>query len=71
MRAYVNYQQDDWTDKLPMAEFAYNNAKQETIKESPFYANYGFHPDHESLRHTTSDDQQELTQNTSHIEELR
>ena len=35
LRAYVNYQQDDWTDKFPMAEFAYNNAKQETIKESP------------------------------------
>jgi hypothetical protein len=72
LRAYVNYQQDDWTDKVPRAEFVYNNAKQETIKESPFYANYGYNPDHESLRQTTtSDDQADVTQEKSHTEELR
>ena len=72
LRAYVNYQQDDWTEKLPMAEFAYNNAKQETINESPFYANYGYHPDHESLRKTEgSGDQEKSTEEKSHTEELR
>jgi len=25
LRAYVNYQQDNWKELLPMAEFAYNN----------------------------------------------
>ena len=28
LRAYVNYQQDDWTELLPYAEFAYNNSRQ-------------------------------------------
>ena len=27
-----------------MAEFSYNNAYQQTIKCSPFYANYGYNP---------------------------
>jgi len=44
LRISCNYQQDDWFDLLPPAEFAYNNATQESAKMSPFYANYGLHP---------------------------
>lgn len=44
LRAYVNYQQDDWYDWLPMAEFAYKNSKHATTGISPFFANYGYHP---------------------------
>lgn len=44
LRAYVNYQQDDWTDWLPLAEFAYNNSRQSSTEQSPFFLNYGFHP---------------------------
>ena len=44
LRSYVSYQQDDWTDWLPMAEFASNNSDSETTSVSPFLANYGFHP---------------------------
>ena len=44
LRIHCNYQQDDWFDLLPLAEFAYNNATQESTKMSPFYANYGYHP---------------------------
>jgi hypothetical protein len=44
LRIYCNYQQDNWTNLLSLAEFAYNNAHQPTINCSPFYANYGFHP---------------------------
>ena len=51
LRAYVNYQQDDWTELLPFAEFAYNNSRQETIGRSPFYANYGYNPVYESTGH--------------------
>ena len=39
LRAYVNYQQDNWNELLPLAEFAYNNGYQETIKTTPFHAN--------------------------------
>ena len=44
LRMYCNYAQDDWAAYLPYAEFSYNNAVQDSIKKSPFEANYGFHP---------------------------
>src|SRR5882672_10200207 len=44
LRVYCNYQQDNWSDLLPLAEFAYNNAPSETTSVSPFYANKGYHP---------------------------
>ena len=34
-----------------MAEFAYNNGYQETIKTTPFYANYGINPEHQLITH--------------------
>jgi len=44
LRAYINYQQDDWWGYLPRAEFAYNNGYQEIIKNTLFFANYGINP---------------------------
>ena len=44
LRAYVNYQQDDWEKWLALAEFAANNTRSETLNCSPFFANYGFNP---------------------------
>jgi chemotaxis protein CheY-P-specific phosphatase CheC len=44
LRIYCNYQQDNWSNLLSLAEFSYNNAYQATIKCSPFYANYGYNP---------------------------
>jgi len=44
LRIFCNYNQNDWFELLPLAEFAYNNAVQESTKMSPFFANYGFHP---------------------------
>ena len=40
---YSSYQQDNWSDLLPLAEFAYNNAPSTTTGISPFYANKGYH----------------------------
>ena len=51
LQAYVNYQEDYWTELLPYAEFAYNNSRQETIGRSPFYANYRHNPVYESTGH--------------------
>jgi len=51
LRAYSNYQQDNWRELLPTAEFAYNNGYQETIKHTPFFANYGIHPEYEAIGH--------------------
>ena len=44
LRAYCSYQQDDWVDYLPLAEFAFNNLENASTKQTPFFANYGFHP---------------------------
>jgi len=44
LRAYCNYQQDDWERLLPIAEFCYNNTQTGTTKIAPFFANYGYHP---------------------------
>jgi len=39
-----NYQQDNWSELLPLAEFAYNNAPSATTGVSPFFANKGYYP---------------------------
>jgi len=44
LRVYCNYQQDNWVDLLPLAEFAYNNTPSATTGVSPFFANKGYHP---------------------------
>ncbi|OJT10654.1 Transposon Tf2-12 polyprotein [Trametes pubescens] len=49
LRAYVSTQQDDWVDYLPLAEFAFNNHVNASTKQSPFYANLGYHPTFDPL----------------------
>jgi len=44
LHVYCNYQQDNWSELLPLAEFAYNNAPSTTTGVSPFFANKGYHP---------------------------
>ena len=44
LRCYVNYQQSDWSDYLPIAQFAYNNSKHSSTDTTPFYAVFGYHP---------------------------
>ena len=44
LRAYMNYQQDNWAPLLALAEFMYNNAPNETTRVTPFFANKGYHP---------------------------
>ena len=43
LRAFVNWKQNDWARLLPMAEFAYNNAKNASTGHTPFEFNFGFH----------------------------
>ena len=44
LHLYCNYQQDNWSELLSLAEFAYNNAPSATTGVSPFFANKGYHP---------------------------
>ena len=62
LRAYVNYQQDNWTELLPLAEFSYNNSKQEMIQHTSFFANYRYHPTNESIGHLTPQENTNLSQ---------
>lgn len=43
LRPFLNHDQDDWVNLLPLAECAYNNSST-TARVYPLYANYGWHP---------------------------
>ena len=43
LHVYCNYQQDNWSKLLPLAEFSYNSALSTTTSVSPFFANKGYH----------------------------
>jgi transposase InsO family protein len=44
LRCIVNFQQDDWADLLPLAEFVYSNTLNSSTKQTSFFSNYGHHP---------------------------
>ena len=44
LRAFVNFEQNDWARLLLMAEFAYNNAKNASTGHTLFELNCGYHP---------------------------
>lgn len=44
LRCFTNYQQDNWSSLLPMAEFSYNNTIHSSTKQTPFFALLGYHP---------------------------
>ena len=41
---FCNYQQDNWLELLPLAEFTYNNSSSATMGITPFFANKGYRP---------------------------
>ena len=44
LRAFVNFEQNDWARLLPIMEFAYNNAKNASTGHTPFELNCDYHP---------------------------
>jgi hypothetical protein len=44
LRIFINHQQDDWVQWLPLAEFAANNGVSESTKCTPFFAVQGVDP---------------------------
>jgi len=44
LHVYCNYQQDNWSELLPLMEFVYNNAPSTTTGISPFFTNKRYHP---------------------------
>jgi hypothetical protein len=43
LRAFATYEQGNWVDLLPLAEFAYNNSMHVTTRLTSFFANNGYH----------------------------
>jgi len=44
LRAFCNYEQDNWVALLPLAEFAYNISFHHLTRMTPFWANYHYNP---------------------------
>src|SRR3954454_24480512 len=44
LRVYCNFEQSNWVDLLPLAQFAYNNSVQASTHATPFFAMHGYHP---------------------------
>ena len=44
LRAFVNFNQNDWARLLLMPEFVYNNAKNASTGHTLFELNCGYHP---------------------------
>jgi hypothetical protein len=44
LRSVINHRQNDWEDKLPSLEFAYNNSSNATTKTTPFFLATGYTP---------------------------
>jgi transposase InsO family protein len=44
LHLFCNHAMDNWSDLLPLAEFAINNTVNVSTGMTPFFANYGFHP---------------------------
>ena len=45
LHIFCNYQQDNWSELLPLVEFIYNNTLSATTGISPFFANKDYHSD--------------------------
>ena len=52
LRPFLNQEQDNWLDLLPMAEHTYNNSVTSATRMTPFYANYGRHPKSQNPQRT-------------------
>ena len=66
LRFWVNERQDDWAQRLPIAEFVHNNWPSETTRESPFHILMGYHP-----RADWTDNRSPIPQVTTRLEQLK
>ena len=70
LRHYVSRTQKNWVQLLPTAQFAYNNAKNETMGVTPFYANYRYNPEVWREQKDTSTKSQQARIDVSELKKL-
>jgi hypothetical protein len=44
IRNFYNYEQSDWAELLPMAEYSYNKSVHSTTRLTSFYIDYEYYP---------------------------
>ena len=60
LRNFVNYDQNDWYQLLKLAEYTKNNSKASAHKLTPFFANYGFHPQTKCIKERDMQNQEAI-----------
>ncbi len=63
-------QQHNWVEFLPIAQFVYNNSKHSITGVTPFYANYGKHPESQKLPFDTQRWSQNASLNAEQLKSL-
>ena len=71
LRAYVNYQQDDWVSLLPYAQFAYNNSVQATTGTSPYELLTGCNPSLGRYHEQLADEVREVPEARARAQQVR
>ena len=70
LRHYFYFKQSNWTDLLPLVQFAYNNQQHSTTGLSLFYANLGQHPNWNPNNNTANSSSEAATATVDNITEL-
>ncbi|KAF8748433.1 Chromo (CHRromatin Organization MOdifier) domain [Rhizoctonia solani] len=64
LRSYVTADHSDWVKWLPLAEYAYNNAKHSATGKTPFEIDLWQKPNHESVKHPCKRPEADLVADT-------
>ena len=73
LQIFCNYDQDNWVDLLPLAEFTYNNTVTNAHGMTPFFVNYGAHPSafrNEIKTPWTNDDGEAFAEDIKKVQEI-
>ena len=65
LRCFTDYNQENWIELLPMAEFSYNNSLHSATGFTPFFLNYGYHPRADTLAQEQPINTAEITNDTA------
>ena len=69
LRCFVDYQQTNWSEWLPLAEFSYNSSPHSSVASSPFFVSQGFEP--RSVADSASGPVTDNTTATDHASSLK